>query len=188
VAIADAGQLAGLTADVVLVAAGRLDGDTYAQAALLRVVRAGAGAIVFEQSGVRLAGHAVRRRPTPDRLACRFDHPLLRGLDEGAFAAWLPGSRDTWAIRFTNGKQGRAIVFWPSAAPEGPPPAVVDALLTTEAVGAGRLILCQLPISHWDEDPRAQLLLDNALDYLLSGAADVDATPAGEGAKRPIFQ
>jgi hypothetical protein len=30
------------------------------------------------------------------------------------------------------------------------------------------LVLCQLPIERWSEDPRGQVLLDNALDYLLS--------------------
>jgi len=199
VAVARAVQLAGLRADLILVAGDRLGDDPDGEAALLRAVRAGASAMVFEQTTPRLLGHAARPRVPPARLVLAGDHPLLRGLDEELLSSWLAGSaRDVWAVHLAPGGSARALVAWPpsGAALRGPAPrellhskrerepeetrettqaVPLEALVVAELVGAGRLVLCQLPIERWSEDPRGQLLLDNALDYLLS--------PPGSGAQ-----
>lgn len=190
-AVARAAQLAGLRADLILVGPGQLVDDPDGEAALQRAVRAGASAMVFEQTGPRVLGHAARPRRPPEPLVIAGDHPLLRGLDEDLLRSWLSGSRDVWSVSLKPSGATRALLAWPPSGsatlrstPQGLLPwkrndeceapcdttreAPLEALLATDVVGAGRLVLCQLPIERWSEDPRGLLLLDNALDYLLS--------------------
>jgi hypothetical protein len=192
-AVARAAQVAGVRADLIVVGPGQLAGDPEGEAALLRAVRAGASAMVFEQTRPRVLGHAARPRRPPEPLVIAGNHPLLRGLDAEALGSWLSGVRDVWPVSPAPGRAAQALLAWPTSVsvharpePQGLLPSKPlderqagggttsdaevprEALLLSEALGAGWLVLCQLPIERWSEDPRGQVLLDNALDYLLS--------------------
>lgn len=159
-------------ADVVLVAPDALPASDIGQGPLLQQARGGAGVMLFEQSAPRQLGrYALADRKGSDGLQWRKNHPLLCGL-----------ARDDWRTLLDDGKQTRRAiqlpadeaaletVYWPSeVGPRKPPlPRPIDALLVTQAAGAGRIVYCQLPAIDFQRDPRSQLLLVNAIDYLLT--------------------
>jgi hypothetical protein len=47
-------------------------------------------------------------------------------------------------------------------------PVGIDSILLSKSVGRGRMVLCQLPLGKWQSDPRSQMFLRNAMDYLLT--------------------
>ena len=65
----------------------------------------------------------------------------------------------------------------------GNKPAPIDALVLTKTLGKGRIVLCQVPLGPWESDPRSQLFLVDALDYL---ASPVVPTPPPSRRPRPV--
>ena len=43
-----------------------------------------------------------------------------------------------------------------------------DAVLVIQSMGKGRVVLCDIPLGDWTTDPRSQIFMSNAIDYLLS--------------------
>ena len=66
------------------------------------------------------------------------------------------------------GARGSRVRNLPNALPSAPArlPLSGDALLVIKQMGAGRLVLCQLPLDDWQTDARSQIFLGAALDYL----------------------
>jgi len=166
-AFADVAQLQVRSANIVLVGADRLDDSPFRQTALLNLARSGSSVMVFAQSRPRhLVGYALARRPRPGRLEWNTEHALFEGFQPEDLASWVqaPGP-DLWAVRLPADEPALEIVYWPRETP-GSDPVPIDALVVAKSVGTGRIVLCQLPLGSWEDDPRSHLLLRNALDYL----------------------
>jgi hypothetical protein len=153
--------------DVVLVGSDQLGPDAWQQSSLLHLAAAGTGVLIFQQSRpATLAGYTLIRRAPPARLAWLEHHPLA---SERALFDGVGKSADRWAIRLPSDEPALEIAWWPAEI-VNPRPVPLDVLLLLKAVGHGRLVLCQLPLGPWHSDPRGQLFLATALDYLLSPA------------------
>ncbi|MGD0770273.1 MAG: hypothetical protein ABSB42_18980 [Tepidisphaeraceae bacterium] len=155
--------------DVILVGGDVLGPSPFAQQPLLDQARAGASVMVFGQReiGVDLFGYARIDRKMPPRLNWRLDHPLFAGFERADLESWLKDSPDALAVHLPADEPALEIAWWPREVP-GTQPVALDALVISKSVGAGRIVLCQLPLGDWRTDPRSQLLLSNALDYLLT--------------------
>ncbi|MEM6552222.1 MAG: hypothetical protein AAF750_08850 [Planctomycetota bacterium] len=64
-----------------------------------------------------------------------------------------------------------------------PEPRLLDAVVWTQRVGKGHLIVWRLPVADWSADPRAGLVLRNALLYLASPPPPIG--PSGLTAGQP---
>jgi hypothetical protein len=160
--------------DVILVGAEMLDDSPFTQAPLAAQARAGASVMIFRQSRPqRLAEYPVSVRALPAGLEWERQHRLLARFDADDLKDWPTswaggGGGELRALDLPADDPSVAVVAWPSEVPQQPGAAPVTALLVTKAVGAGRLVLCQMPLGDPTSDPRAQVFLGNALDYLLS--------------------
>jgi hypothetical protein len=168
----DPAKLRGPQPDVVLVGPNVLGRDPFEQAPLIALARAGASVMIFQQSRPEsLAGFPLVRRAAPKRFEWLVDHPLLAGTGVGDTVTWPDAARDDLlAIRLPAGVAALELGWWPSETRDALRPLPVDAVLVTQSVGTGRLVLCQIPLGDWETDPRSQMLLGNALDYLLTPA------------------
>ena len=122
----------------------------------------------------QLLGYSLTLRQLPPKLEWREDHPLARLLR----LLEKPESTSlAWAIRVPASNPALEIAWWP---PEvmGLDPVTTDALVVTKAVEKGRIIMCQISLGPWKSDPRSQLFLADAIDYLVSPV--VPTPPMGE--------
>jgi hypothetical protein len=173
--------------DVVLVGADTLDGLPGSQDSLVGLAQGGASIMVFRQSRVeQLAGYKVAHRDAPAELDRLPYHPLLSGFDRKMFDSIITMTRldqpIARPIRLPADEPALAIIQWPREIP-GDTPIAIDALLVSKTVGKGRIVFCQLPLTDFKYDPRAAMLLVNAVDYLLS---PVEPTP--RPSQRPATQ
>lgn len=155
--------------DVIWVSGDALGASPFAQQPLLDQAHAGASVLVFGRtsSDTRLFGYALAQRKTPSHIDWRTDHPLLSGFDPDELASWLRDVSDLWAIELPADEPALELASWPREVP-GTRPVPLDALLVSKTVGAGRIVICQLPLGDWRTDPRSQMLLVNAMDYALT--------------------
>lgn len=179
--IADASGLTFSRPDTVLIGHDRLVGVPLEQSRLLAQAQRGATVVIFRQTRVaRVAGHPVMERLSPAGLVWREDHPLLaelRPADLESTVAVAP--RDGFGVRplrLPPDEPALELAYY-SDDLAGLPPGDRDALLLVEAVGSGRLVLCQLPLGDWAQDPRSQLLLRNVLAYAASRPEPTPAPP-----------
>jgi hypothetical protein len=164
-AIAGDAELQFVRPDVVLVGADRLGTEMQGQTKLLNLARAGASVLVFRQTQpAALAGYRLSRRTAPAEWAWREDHPLARQR-----RLWTASDRgpEAWAVRLPADEPALEIAWWPREV-AGKRPAPVDALIVSKTLDKGRIVLCQMPLGPWQSDPRSQLFLVDALDYLAS--------------------
>ena len=166
--------------NILIVGSDRLGTDSADQQKLLDLAGAGAGVLVFNQTRPStLAGYRLVRRAPPAKLDWQRDHPLtapLRWFDRSHHAG------DVWAIRLPADEPALEIAAWPREV-AGKEPAPIDALVVSKNVGKGRIVLCQIPLGAWQSDPRSQLFLADALDYL---ASPVVPTPPPSRRPRPF--
>lgn len=180
--------------DIILVGRDQIPDAPFAQSALLAQAKSGATVLVFWQTQLStLAGYPLAVRAAPERLEWRSDHLLARHVR--LLESCLPvrsRSRETSgpelsrvqlrAIRLPADEPATEIAFWPREVPgDGPVP--IDALLLVKAVGKGRIVLCQIPLGPWQDDPRSQLFLADALDYLTTR---VEPLPVGHASSLPL--
>ncbi len=178
--IARGGQLQFVRPDCVIVGADRLGKDSTDQAKLLNLASAGASVLVLRQTQPdSLAGYHLARRMMPPKLAWAAEHPLTRHLRLRETPSL--GS-EAWAVQLPADEPALEIAFWPREVP-GKEPAPIDALVVTKTLGKGRIVLCQVPLGPWQSDPRSQLFLVDALDYL---ASPVGPTPPPSRRPRPV--
>jgi hypothetical protein len=163
--------------DLLIVGANQLGKKAEEQGKLLNLAAVGTSVLVLRQTQpVKLAGYSVARRVLPPKLAWEGDHPLARRLRP--FESPAVGA-DGWAIRLPADEPALEIGWWPDESPDQKP-APIDALVVVKALGKGRIVLCQVPLGPWETDPRSQLFLVDALDYLAS-----PAVPTPPRSRRP---
>jgi len=164
--IAKGPDLQTVAGELIVVGPDQLGNDAFAQASLDGLARSGAGVLVFAQTKVdTLFGFAVARRAGTASLEWRAGHPLLKGFDTKSLQTLTGAGRQLWAIQLPADAPVLEIGFWPREI-SGDRPVPIDALLSVQTVGAGRIVLCQIPLGPWERDPRSQMVLANALRYL----------------------
>jgi hypothetical protein len=179
--VSSAGKLQFEQGDVVLVGADQLDSSPFAQTPLLNLARAGASVMIFEQTRPPwLFGWALTTRKAPAKLDWRLDHPLLAGFESGDVQSWIADVSALKVVQLPADEPALEVASFPREEPGGEP-APIDAVLVTRSIGKGRIVLCQLPLGDWNTDPRSQILLSNAMDYLLTRPG-----PTPRPSQRPI--
>lgn len=152
----------------VFVGSDMLDESPFSEGPLIEIAEAGASVMIFRQERPdALAGYDLVPRDSPARLDWLSDHALLRGMDASMLKSLEFAPQGLLALRLPADEPALPIAAWPRELP-GTTPVPIDACLLTKSVGKGRIVLCQLPLSDWVHDPRTQLLLMNAMDYLLT--------------------
>lgn len=166
--LVDSGSLEVSKADVVLVGEGQIDDSAFTQAPLMALAQSGASVMIFRQSKPReLMAYEVVERTTPSQLEWRTDHPLLVNFQAEDLNSWIVEAPRLLAIQLPADEAALEIGYFKREV-AGRDPAPIDAALMTKSVGKGRFVLCQLPLGDWSRDPRSQILLSNAIDYLLT--------------------
>jgi hypothetical protein len=159
--------------NLILVGPNRLDDSPFAQGPLIDQARAGAGVLILQQSNInRVNGNAVVHRARPANLVWQYDHPLLNGFNRDDLDSWsseLPPELS--AVRILRESTVVAVASWPSDGQSR----YNDTIISSQTVGRGRIVLCQLPLGSWQTDPRAILFISNALDYLCSPSEPMPA-------------
>ena len=167
-AIASASELLALKPDVVLVGPDALDGQMFDQASLQSLASAGASVMIFRQSrSERVLRYPLQDRHPPAAMQWRADHPLLAGFTADDLRAWIEPSRDLTVMQLPADEPALEIGYYPSEVLSRQP-GPIDAILVTRTLNHGRIVLCQLHMGDWASDPRSQLFLRNAIDYLLT--------------------
>ena len=159
-------------ADVVIVGEDQLDDSTFGQAALMSLAEQGKSVMVLRQSKPStLGGYPLVVRPTPTKLAWKIDHPLFAGLSETDLQSWLTPGANVQAMQLPADEPALELAYWPLETPATMPsksPSPIEAVAVTKTVGAGRIVCFTLPLADWQSDPRSQILVGNALAYLLT--------------------
>lgn len=168
-------ELAFQRPDVILVAADRLDGNVNAQQQLLGHAHGGTSVLVLDQPRAKsLFGYRqLMRRGVERGVLCdalfRWHGSSSLARHHAVYKELLVGEMLP-ALRLPPGSPAREIASWASyAAGRGSRrPVPVDAILACQPVGRGRVVLSRLPLGPWRTDPRAQMFLVDAMDYLIS--------------------
>jgi hypothetical protein len=87
-------------------------------------------------------------------------------LDADDLKSWILGDApELLPIELPADEAALELAYWP---PEiaATVPVPIDAMIAVKSVGSGRIVFCQLPMGDWTSDPRSQLFLYNALNYL----------------------
>ncbi len=178
--IASGAELQFIHPEMVLVGADRLGKDMQEQASLLNLAKSGASVMIFRQTGpASLAGYRVSRRTAPAQWAWLAGHPLAR--HRRLWEASDTGP-EAWAVHLPADEPALEVAWWPREV-AGDKPAPLDVLIVTKTLDRGRVVLCQMPLGAWQSDPRSQLFLVDALDYL---ASPVVPTPPPSRRPRPL--
>ncbi len=163
------GGLQMVSADIILVGEDRIDASVFSQAELLEQAKAGSSVVVFSQKApARLMESSVIQKHLAEKLEWRYEHQLLGQLSKGDVGSMLVDRKEQvlGAIRLDAGGPGVAVAYWPGD--NGSERASeVDALIAVKPLGKGRVIYWQLPLGGWAGDPRSQMVLAGALDFLL---------------------
>lgn len=177
------GQLQVRRASAVLVGADVLGESPFAQSPVLRQATAGATVFVFAQDKPsRLMGYELTPRKRDGRVKWRVEHPLVRDFTERDLAALWPA--EARALRLPADEAALEVAWWQPEVKAKAEAAPIDALVVVKKVGEGRVVLCQLPLGDLQRDPRSQLLVANAIDFMLTRAAPTPA-PSERDEQRP---
>lgn len=145
----------------------------FEQTSLMTAAGRGASVIVFDQKYVsRLWGYNVARRiASGGDIAWREGHPLLAYMEPEDWSSMIELREEWSAVRLPEGDSSVGVVYWPPDAGKNDLGAPVDALMIVRNVdGAGRVVLCQLPMDELQDDPRQQVLLINSIEYVRARA------------------
>lgn len=154
--------------DIVLVGMSVIGESPFDQTPLAGLAESGASVMIFLQPGpATLMGYPLQPRDVPLKLQWREDHPLLQNFEPDDLQSWMAGVRQFRCVQLPADEPALEIGYYPRETP-GIMPAPIDAVLLTKSVGKGRIVLCQLPLGEWVTDPRSQILLRNAMNYLLT--------------------
>jgi len=163
------GELQLRKADMVLVGENQLPENEVTQELLRAKAQEGARVMIFAQQHVKQSlGFRLTDRPVKNDLAWRTNHELFDRLPSAVLNGWARESAvELKALALPPDATVLELGNWPRETP-GDEPGPIDALVATQTVGAGRIVWWQIPVAGWKDDPRAQILLGNALDYLLT--------------------
>lgn len=179
-AVSDPSKLVGKRADVIVIGPGTLPKDAMHQLPVISHARAGATVLVFRHAERKaVLGWPIVERLADPPLHWRMVHPLLAGLSEADVASLLPGAgKIRSAVRLAADAPALPIGYLINESEDAS--AAVDALMFTARMGEGRVLVCQLDLADWADDPRARMLLANALSYSTSPMSELG--PVGEAA------
>lgn len=136
--------------------------ETDGHEAIVRAIAdGGATVLILKQTATTVAGlaSAVGRENQPAYMNMR--HPILAGLKREMLQSMASGV----SVLQLGVDDDVMEVMWFESVTAGREPAPLDALITVQRVGAGRVIWCQLPVGEVARDPRSKVLLDNLLAY-----------------------
>ena len=154
--------------DMIIVGPEQLGQGVKGQDKLLNLADAGTSVLLLRQTRPsRLAGYVIVRRASPAKLDWLAGHPMTQCLRLIGPQSIGP---EAWALRLPADEPAQEIAWWPRETP-GDQPAPIDALVLVKARNRGRIVFCQVPLGPWESDPRGQLFLAGALDYLASPMA-----------------
>ena len=165
-------------------------GDVLAQDDLLDRACAGANIVVLAQNRTKqTVGYALGDHSTRAALAMAQRHPLLIGFTLEDMQAWARCRDALRAVQLPANEPAHELLYWPVETP-GKEASPIDALAVTRTMApaqkgqpAGRIILFQIPLSDWRDDPRGSMLMANILEYTVTGAQPTlppgERTPAG---------
>jgi|GEM_PF-2152374 len=164
--------LAAGTDDLVIVGPDRIDDTPFIQQPLIGLAEGGASVCILRQAdAATLAGFPVVRRDAAVAPTWRKRHSLVAAFDPSVITSWFDdvkvSGHDFHAVRLSADAPALEVVHWPYEV-EHAEPTSVDALLLTQTRGRGRIVVCQLPLDNWSDDPRSQLWLTSTINYLLS--------------------
>ncbi len=169
----DASKLGFARADIILVGPDTLPPSSFDQGAVFSLAQAGASVMIFRQSRCKELGtYAVVRRTAPANFDWMTDYPLLRGMDANLLGSLTARFNEFLAVRLPSDEPALTIGAWPREVATANS-AAVDALLASKTIGNGRVVFCQIQFGNWQDDPRSQIFLMNAIDYLLSPPAPI---------------
>jgi hypothetical protein len=159
-------------ADVVIVGEDQLDDSTFGQSALMSLAEQGKSILILRQNKPStLAGYPLIARPMPTKLAWKLDHPLFDRLSEADVQSWLTAGKPVQAIVLPADEPALELAYWPLETPATMPakaPSPIEVVAFTKTIGSGRVVCFTLPLGDWQSDPRSQILIGNALVYLLT--------------------
>lgn len=165
-------------ADVIVVGADELGTGAMAQSAVLKQAEAGAQVLMLAQGKAEtLAGLAVVERQVPANLQWRGDHRLLARMDKDMLQTLTQGLKSVRAVEVGEKEPVLEVAWWPRAEGNAGGDAM-ECLMAIKQAGKGRVVICQVPLGGWRDDPRSQLLMANALEYLTTAPGAI--TPWGE--------
>ena len=161
--IADASAPIDGAVDLVLVGPDQLD-DRAEIGPLLALARAGAQVLVLQQKrcGTLAGWPLVERRRSG--IEGKWDHLVFEGLTAGQWRTAAEADDALLAIRAPRDAAVTPLAWWKSELADETEP--TDLMVASVPMGKGRLVLCQMPLSDWENDPRARILLANLVDYL----------------------
>jgi hypothetical protein len=147
----------------------QVDTDPLKQEYLLEQARSGGQVFIFEQITPKtLLGYPLIQRTTPSRLEWRLDHPLFNQFQLADVQSWIERSKKGLRpMELPPDEPALEVAWWPREI-SGKAPVPIEALLAVKSLGRGRVVLCQIPLGPWREDPRTQLFWINVFDYLMT--------------------
>lgn len=176
--------------DIILIGPDQIREGVFRQVPVISQVESGSRVLILAQHKTKtLAGYPLVYRTVPRRGFERRTHPLLKGFWTSDLLS-LPamGKDGCMGIRLPADEPVLKIAWWqpeiqtwlePEIQSEIPGwyPVPVDAMIISKTIGKGRLVLCQIPLGPWKDDPRTQMFLGNALEYL-SGTIEPTLRPS----------
>jgi hypothetical protein len=168
--VAAAGDLELQQPDIIFVAEDQLPENAAVQNTLRAKAMAGSSVMVFAQQKIKQSlGFPLTQRPIKNDLAWKPNHELFENLPAAQLNAWArEHATGIKALALTADAPVLELGYWPRESP-GDKPAPIDAVAATQTLGAGRIVWWQIPTGGFQkDDPRPQILLANALDYLLT--------------------
>jgi hypothetical protein len=164
VRIKNASRLPLMSPDVVIIAPGAFSkeiGDS-----LVEQIQKGASAILFAQpAGESVNGYNYAARQPPVKFRWQTTHPLFRDLAaEDLESLSHFNAKELVCLQLPPDAPALVLASWPHEIKVKEPNAVdpIAALMMTQTIGRGRLVVCQLSSLDWKSDPRAQILLRNS--------------------------
>lgn len=147
---------------------------------LTSLAAAGTQILILRQEGNTAAGYQLAKSRPGQTFAWRTSHPLFTGLDAEILNGWVRGAANAPIVIQVPVDDASLEIGYHSfsTAAELQP---IDAIVLEKSIGAGRLILLQLPCANWSTDPRSQILLNNTLQYVTERP-----TPTRAPSRRPI--
>lgn len=153
--------------DFIIIGENQLAPNPLMDNMLIRQARRGAGVVVFRQAQRdRITGQVTVLRAAQNPLAVKSEQLLPDPLTISDLNAWMSSAGgEIRALRVRVDSSALPLAYFVAETLQG---TSVDCAIVSLPTGAGRIVLCQLPMGDWRNDLRSQLLLSGILDYLVT--------------------